>query len=147
LKGAVVRIDSSLIIAVATSVYGAATLLLVIQIWRDRVQREKHFNSEGRARKLNDLHSAFYEAWGYWEGFAVFAGSPQKDASQIGRQFEALIRLECQLRLNHYKAEADNIGIGVRAGDTHKIKSQIDAAGVALGLLPREYRHSGTRRD
>lgn len=73
--------------ALATCVYGGATLLLVVQIWRDRVQRERHFSGETDARKLNELQSAFYEAWGYWEGHWMSAGSVKLDASQVGRQF------------------------------------------------------------
>jgi hypothetical protein len=55
-----------LVTAIATAIYGLATLLLVIQIWRDRVQRERHYTEEGKQRKLIELRSAFYEAWGYW---------------------------------------------------------------------------------
>ncbi len=132
-------VDSNSVIAIATSVYGAATLLLVIQLWRDRVQREKHFKLENDARKLDALYSAFYEACGYWEGHRAAAGAVKLDASQVGRQFEALIRLECQLRLNGYKAEANNLGYVVRA-DFEEIRSGLSAVGVALGLIPNEYR-------
>ncbi len=132
-------VDSNSITAIATSVYGAATLLLVAQLWRDRVQREKHFRHENDARSLKELYSAFYEAWGYWEGHWRSAGSVQIDAAQVGRQFEALIRLECQLRLNDYEAEANNLGFTARA-DFGEIRDQISRVGVALGLVPREYR-------
>ena len=53
--------DWSEVSAIATVIYGGATLLLVIQIWRDRVQRDRHFRAEADNRKLNELHSAFYD--------------------------------------------------------------------------------------
>ena len=62
------------VIAVATCVYGGATLLLVVQIWRDRVQREKHFKAEIDAGKLRELQTAFYEAWGYWQAHWMAGG-------------------------------------------------------------------------
>jgi len=34
-------IDWSEVSAIATVIYGGATLLLVVQIWRDRVQRDR----------------------------------------------------------------------------------------------------------
>lgn len=68
------------------------------------------------------------------------AGSVQMDASQVGRQFEALIRLECQLRLNGYAKEANNLGFTART-DFNGIRSQIGEVGVALGVTPNEYRN------
>ncbi len=133
-------LDSNLVTAIATSVYGAATLLLVIQLWRDRAQRERHFKNERDAKKLSDLHGAFYEAWGYWEGHQWGRGSVQIDASQVGRQFESLVRLECQLRLNGHVAEANDLGLAIRT-DLSAIKRPLERAGIALGLVPSEYRY------
>ena len=138
------KFDSSSVIAIATAVYGAATLLLVIQIWRDRVQRETHYKEEIESRRLNELRSAFYEAAGYWEGHRATAMSVRTDASQVGKEFEALIRLECQLRLNNYNAEADSLGFAVRA-NISDISTQLRGAGVALGLLPAEYHQRAVR--
>jgi hypothetical protein len=70
------------VIAIATSVYGLATL--VVQIWRDRVQRDRQFHAETTTRKLNDLRSAFYEAWGYWEGHRATADRGTGDEAQAG---------------------------------------------------------------
>jgi hypothetical protein len=131
--------DANTVIATATSVYGAATLLLVFQIWRDRVQRERHYREEAATHKLNELRSAFYEACGFWEGGRRIAGVASVDASQVGREFEALIRLECQLRLNDYKVEANNLGFVIRAR-FNDIRKELGKVGVALGLLPSEYR-------
>ena len=132
-------VDSNAVTAIATSVYGAATLLLVGQIWRDRIQRERHFREESDNRKINELRSAFYEAWGYWQGYIHRSGDIRTDASQAGRQFEALVRLECQLRLNGYKDQANDLGLALRRDLSGVIKPLGDA-GIALGLLPTEYR-------
>jgi hypothetical protein len=62
--------DANSVTAIATSVYGFGSLLLVLQLWRDRVQRNQHFEAEKSASKLRDeaernvsklkdLHSAF----------------------------------------------------------------------------------------
>lgn len=133
--------DSSSITAFATVVYGGATLALVFQLWRDRVQREEHFSVEKEARKQDELRSAFYEAWGYWEGHWRTAGSVAPDASQVGKQFEALARLECQLRLNGFTSEANDLGFATRA-EWNDIHAEISKAGVAIGLLSAEYRRS-----
>lgn len=136
-------LDSNTIIAIATSVYGAATLLLVFQLWRDRVQRENHFRANNDAQKLNELRSAFYEAWGYWEAYWRTVGSRSVtiDSSQVGRQFEALARLECQLRLNGYAAAANNLGFAIRT-NLSDIHGELGAAGLTLGLFPAEYRRA-----
>jgi hypothetical protein len=131
-------VDANTVTAIATSVYGGATLLLVFQIWRDRVQREKHFREESDSHKINDLRSAFYEAWGYWQGYIHRSGDIRTDASQAGRQFEALVRLECQLRLNGYKTQANDLGLALRRNLSNVIKP-LEDAGIALGLLPTEY--------
>jgi hypothetical protein len=131
-------IDWVEISAIATVVYGAGTLLLVIQIWRDRVQRDRHFRKEVVHRKLDNLHSAFYDACGYWEGHKQRSGDSVVDASQAGRVFEALTRLECQLRLNDYKKEAHDLGLAVRSFSG--VETQLGLVGVALGLFPPEYR-------
>jgi hypothetical protein len=60
----------------------------------------------------------------------------------VGREFEALIRLECQLRLNDYKVEANNLGFVIR-GRFNDIQEELGKVGVALGLLPTEY-HQAT---
>jgi hypothetical protein len=133
---------ATLVTAGAAAVYGIGTLFLVYQLWRDRVQRDRHFQAESDARKLNDLRTAFYDAWGYWEGGRRVAGSVRIDASQAQRQFEALVRLECQLRLNDYKLEANNLGFVIRA-DFEGIQHELEKVGVALGLCPSEYRHAG----
>ena len=133
-------LDPNSVTAIATSVYGAATLILVVQIWRDRVQRERHSKNADDTRQLNELRSAFYEAAGYWEGRHGSTGS-HIDASHLGRIFEALIRFECQLRLHGYKVEANDLGFAVRA-NFHDTGTQISRAGVALGLLPKEYRQT-----
>jgi len=126
------------ITAIATAVYGLATLLLVFQIWRDRVQRERHFREEADSRKINELRSAFYEAWGYWQGHIHRSGDSVVDASQAGRQFEALTRLECQLRLNGYLSQANNLGLAVRTNLSGVVKPLAEA-GIALELFPIGY--------
>jgi hypothetical protein len=132
---------ATLVTASATAIYGVGTVALVYQLWRDRVQRDRHFQAENNARRLNDLRSAFYEAWGFWEGGRRVAGSAEIDAAQVGKEFEALIRLECQLRLNNYGAEANNLGFVIRA-DFGGIRDELSTVGVALGLLPTEYRQA-----
>jgi hypothetical protein len=66
------------------------------------------------------------------------------EASQVGRQFEALARLECQLRLNGYKTEAGNLGFAIRT-DMNDIHTELGRAGVALGLFSSEYRRVSAR--
>jgi hypothetical protein len=61
--------------------------------------------------------------------------------AQVGREFEALIRLECQLRLNNYKVEANNLGFVIRAS-FDDIRKELGKVGVALGLLPSVYRQA-----
>jgi len=90
---------ATLVTAGATAVYGIGTIFLVYQLWRDRVQRGRHFQADSDAQKLNELRRAFYEASGYWLGSRWVAGSGDVDRAQAGREFEALVRLECQLRL------------------------------------------------
>ena len=128
--------------AISTAFYGLATFLLVIQIWRDRVQRERHFRDEAESLKLNELRSAFYDAWGYWRGHGfslrIKSSGSVEDASQVGRVFEALIRLECQLRLNGFASQADDLGLVIRT-DLSGVDRPLEAAGVALGLLPSDY--------
>src|ERR1700736_877236 len=70
-------------------------------------------------------------------------GSAIPDASQIGRQFEALARLEWLLRLNGYTAEANSHGLAIRT-DINEIRKEVAAAGVALGLFLAEYRRVST---
>ena len=134
--------DAAIVVtAISTAVYGLATLLLVIQIWRDRVQREKHFRDEADNRKLNELRSAFYDAWGYWQGHRNRSGDIRVDALQAGRVFEAFIRLECQLRLNGLASQAHDLGLVIRS-EIQRVDEPLDAAGVALGLLPSDYRRA-----
>ena len=124
--------------AIATAVYGLATLMLVIQIWRDRTQRERHFREAANNQRLNELHSSFYEAWGYWQGHFHRSGGPI-DASQSGRLYEALTRLECQLRLNGFTSQAHDLGFVVRT-NIGAVNAPLAEAGIALKLLPSEYR-------
>jgi hypothetical protein len=131
--------------AMATVVYGLATLLLVIQIWRDRVQRERHYSDEVANRKLAELRSAFYEAWGYWEGHRYARPESRGDAATSGRLFEALVRLECQLRLNDFTSQANNLGVTIRT-DIDGIIMPLAEAGVALGLLPEAYRYPASKK-
>src|SRR5258707_15181107 len=86
--------------ALATFVYGLETYGLWHETRQDRKQREKQFREEVAARKLAELHSAFYEAWGNWNGHNVRSANSVVDSSQAGKVFEALIRLEGLLRLN-----------------------------------------------
>jgi hypothetical protein len=127
------------ITALSTLVYGVATWLLWRESREDRKQRQQQFIDDANRRRVSDLQSAFYEAWGYWEGHFMSVGSVAIDASQVGRQFEALIRLECQLRLNGYNTEANDLGYAART-DFGEIRKQIGAVGVAIGLIPSQYR-------
>lgn len=120
----------------ATLVYGVATFLLWLEIRQDRKQRQKQFNDEKVARKLAELQTAFYDAWGHWEGHRNAPDS--KNSSQAGKIFQALIRLECLLRLSGYKTEADNLGLVIRMNLTD-VDKRLSQVGVALGLLPSEY--------
>jgi hypothetical protein len=130
--------DWSEVSAIATAIYGGATLLLVVQIWRDRIQRDKHFGTEVNNRKLDALHNAFYEAWGYWEAHTRVSLENKGDAGQAGKLFVALIRLECQLRLNGYKSQADGVGVAIRA-NLHAVVEPLADAGIAIGLFPPEF--------
>jgi hypothetical protein len=134
-----IHLDALWLTAIATTLYGGATFALVIQQWRDRVQREKHFREESESRKLDELHRAFFEAYGYWIGHYWAAGSVPTDAAQVGRQFEAVTRLECQLRLNGYRKEAHDLGLATRTG-FDKVREELAHVGVAIKLLPSDYR-------
>lgn len=125
--------------ALSAAVYGIGSLWLVFQLWRDRVQRERHFQSDKAAGELNALRTAFYEAYGYWQGYLWTRGSADIDASQVGKQFEALVRLECQLRLNDYEVEANDLGFAIRR-NLDDIQRELDKVGLALKLMPTEYR-------
>src|SRR5258708_37792928 len=103
--------------ALATLVYGAATYGLWRETRQDRKQREKQFREEVAARKLAELHSAFYEAWGNWTGHKARSGGSTVDSSQAGKVFEALIRLEGLMRLNGHANEANNLGVSIRTLD------------------------------
>jgi hypothetical protein len=131
-------IDPISVTAIATSVYGLATFLLWWENRQDRQQRDRQFRAEADSRKLNELHRAFYEATGYWEGF--YLGSPETrgDAVQIGRLYEALYRFECQLRLNGFTRESQNLGVAVRT-EIQGVMTPLAEAGVAIGILPSEY--------
>ena len=125
--------------AVATVVYGLATLLLVIQIWRDRVQRDRHFQEAEDNRKINDLRTAFYDSVGNWEGHKPEnrSGDSPIDAAHASKVWESLTRLECQLRLNGYKKEANDLGFAARTLD--EVDKQLDQIGIALGLFTPQY--------
>jgi hypothetical protein len=123
--------------ALATLVYGAATYGLWHETRQDRKQREQQFRDEVAARKLAELHSAFYETWGNWNGHKARSGASIVDSSQAGKVFEALIRLEGLLRLSGYCNEANNFGIAIRTMD--HVDKRLSEVGVALGLVPSEY--------
>ena len=125
--------------AAATLIYGLATSLLWWENRQDRKQRQKQFSDEQAARKRAELNHAFYEAWGYWNGHAYRSHEAHVDASQSGRLFEALIRLECQLRLNEYRKEANDFGWAVRT--LEGVDDQLSRVGVALGLITSDYRN------
>ena len=134
---------ATLVTACATAVYGIGTIFLVYQLWRDRVQRDRHFQTDSEAQKLNELRRAFYEACGYWLGLADrVAGSGNVDRAQAGREFEALVRLEWpELRINGHSLEANNLGFVIRA-NFQGIDEELGRVGVALGLVPSEYRQA-----
>lgn len=122
----------------ATLLYGLATFLLWWENRQDRKQRQKQFADEQANGKRAELYRAFYEAYGYWYGQQVRSHDIGVDASQSGRIFEALIRLECQLRLNDYMKEANDFGFAVRA--LEGIDHQFTQVGVALGLVTSQYK-------
>lgn len=128
-----------LVTAIATAIYGLATLLLWLENREDRKQRDRHFREEAESRQLNDLRSAFYEAWGYWQGY--YMGSPETrgDATQMGRLYEAMTRFECQLRMNAYDSQANDLGFTVR-NDIHSTNKPLADAGIAIGMLPPHYK-------
>lgn len=123
----------------ATILYGLATLLLWWENRKDRKQRQRQFSDEQAARKRDELHRAFYEAYGYWSGHNYRSHQTAVDAAQSGRIFETLIRLECQLRLNGYRNEANDFGFAVRTLEA--VDEQLSQVGVALGLVTSEYRN------
>jgi len=69
-------------------------------------------------------------------GHQETVGSAGLDATQMSRRSESLIRLECQLRLNGYDAEADHLGVEIRGSD-HEVLKQLFNIGIALGLRPK----------
>jgi hypothetical protein len=115
--------------ALATLVYGLATGCLWYENRQDRIQRQKQFDKELADRKLYELHSAFYEERGYWNG-QRFRTAETIDAASSGTLYEAFIRLECQLRLNNYKKEAESLGVAIRTVDC------VDLADL-VNLVPR----------
>jgi len=129
--------------ACATLIYGPATVLLWFESRQDRVQRQRQFQQEETDRKKAELHRAFYEAWGYWNGHRERSLGSKVDVSQSGRIFEALIRLECQLRLNDYEKEANNFGFAIRT--LENVDERLGEIGVALGLVTREYRQASAQ--
>jgi hypothetical protein len=131
-------IDWSEVSSIATVIYGGATLLLVIQIWRDRVQRDRHFEAEAVGRKLDELRTSFFDACGYWLGHVHRGGNSIVDAAQAGKVFEALTRLEGQLRLNGYVSESQNLGRTVRT-NILGVDDHLEKIGVVLGLRATEY--------
>jgi hypothetical protein len=131
-------IDWSEVSAIATVIYGGATLALVFQIWRDRVQRDRHFDADEARRKLDELRTAFYDACGYWLGHVHRGGDSIVDAAQAGRVFEAVTRLEGQLRLNGYVDDSKDLGRTVRT-NILGVDDQLEKIGVVLGLFATEY--------
>jgi hypothetical protein len=126
--------------AVATFIYGLATVLLWYENRQDRQLREKQFHAESGDRKRGELQNAFFEAWGYWHGHQLRSGDSKIDASQAGRVFEALIRLEGHLWLNGYSNEANRLGISIRT--LEGVDEGLSKVGVALELARSEYRRS-----
>lgn len=133
------EITANGVLAFATLVYGGAATGLWLSSRHDRKQREEHFRKEQEDRKREKLYSAFYDAWGYWQGHLHRSGDSRTDALQAGRVFEAMIRLECELRLNGFKKEAHNLGAKLRM-DIHGIDQPLSEVGLALGILPETYR-------
>jgi|ERR1700735_2266844 len=129
----------------ATLIYGLATFLLWWENRQDRTQRQKQFADEQANSKRAELHRAFYEAYGYWKGHGYKSPHAVIDASQTGRIFETLIRLECQLRLNDYKKEANDFGFAVRT--LEGVDEQLSRVGIALGLITSEYRKPSIVKD
>lgn len=56
--------------------------------------------------------------------------------------YEALTRFECQLRLNGYESQANNLGVTVRT-DLASTITPLAEAGVAIGVLPPHYQVPG----
>jgi hypothetical protein len=123
----------------ATLIYGLATFLLWWENRQDRTQRQKQFADEQANSRRAELYRAYYEAYGYWYGSVHRSHQIGVDASQSARIFEALIRLECQLRLNDYVKEANDFGFATRAREG--VDDQLTQVGVALGLITPEYRN------
>jgi hypothetical protein len=121
----------------STLIYGLATFLLWWENRQDRTQRQKQFADEQADSKRAELYRAFYEAYGYWNGHSYRSPDTAVDSSQSGRLFEALIRLECQLRLNGYSKEANDLGFSARTLDG--IDEQLSQVGIALGLITSQY--------
>src|ERR1700733_12136348 len=122
----------------ATLIYGLATFLLWWENRKDRKQRQKQFDDERAHIKRAELYRAFYEAYGYWNGHVYRSPDIGVDASQSGRLFEALIRLECQLKLNEYVKQANDLGFAVRT--LKGIDEQLSQVGIELGLVTPEYK-------
>jgi hypothetical protein len=103
------------------------------------MQRQKQFTDEQANSKRAELYRAFYEAYGYWYGQVFRSHNTEVDSTQSGRVFEALIRLECQLRLNDYIKEANDFGFAARAREG--VADQLTQVGIALALITPEYRN------
>ena len=131
-------IDPITVTAAATAVYGLATMLLWLENFLDRRARDRQFRQEADANKKRDLRNAYYEAWGYWNGHQSRSPRSIVDGTQGGKIFEALIRLECQLRLNGYADEAEGLGFAIRT--LEGVEHQLSVAGLALKLVVPGYR-------
>jgi hypothetical protein len=125
------------VIAGATLIYGLATFLLWWENRADRIQRNEHRREEIGDRKLRDLHSAFYAAWGNRAAKKI-ADRPSEHVLQAATMFEAFMRLEGELRLNGHKTEADNFGYAVRK-QKDRIDEQLADVGILLGLVIPAY--------
>jgi hypothetical protein len=132
-------IDPLSVTAFATVIYGLATFLLW---WKtDRIgssgTSSSVQNQTGESSMIFTPPSMM--RGGYWEGYIYASPDSRGDAAKAGRMYEALVRFECQLRLNNFTKQADDLGLVVRA-DIHGVRTPLAEAGVALGLLPSEYR-------
>jgi hypothetical protein len=127
------QITANGVLALATSVYGAATTALVISGYRDRQQRHEHFRHEQEDKKLDALYAAFCDAWGRWHGLWHKSGGVQVTVSEAQNVNEALIRLQAQLRLNGHISLADEFQHSVQMNN--EVGTKLTKVGKAIGLL------------
>ena len=70
------------------------------------------------------------------------SGDSLIDATQASRAFEALTRLEGELRLNGFVAQSHDLGFAVRI-NLANVDEQLEHIGVILGLVAKEYHQGG----